>query len=362
LLMPDVNEYFSQLNAPSEQGHGKVPLNPMNVPTNSSFTYKSYNSVSASINANTATSFDFFPGHAEAQAADPLDLVSAHAKTQRVGALATDYVVGPTTDGIFGTCIMGVATSALALDTFPASSNTAGSTVITAAEVAPFTASDSDGNHTRWRLQSLEVVVENVSTLQNLGGDIVVVQPDHSSDATAVGTYMKYSSFRRHNAMEPVKVQWLPRTRDLMWWHSQHTTADTALSEVGLRILLNNSTANAQQYRVDFIANWEVSGARYAQLSTPTRDCAQAAVVVPRAINAARNHTGTTKFIGAHGEVEAAGAHGPGTFGQLASRLARLGSAALKATEQHVTQVIGAGVNFTGKAVGSFVRGLAGKN
>ncbi len=338
LLLGGVSSYLDQLKDPRSVGHGKVPLNPMGVPTNSSFTYRAYNTISTTVTTGTSTSVDFFPGHAEAQGADPVDLVSAHAKTQLVNA--TNFVVGPASDGTRNPC-MGILTTGGALDVFPTASNTASSAAFGSAEAAPFTASDNDGFHTRWRLQSLEVVIENTTALQSAGGDVAWVMPDHSSDDAALGLYMKYASFRRENAIKPIRIKWLPRARDLYWWHSQHTTGDTGFAEVGLRILLNNSTAASQVYRINWIANWEVSGAKYAQLSTPTVESSQGQNIVPRAINAARNHSGTVENIHAHAEVEAAGAVGPSMKNALSARLQRMGQAATRAVADHARRVLG---------------------
>lgn len=352
-LHPHVSEYLSQLNSPNEYGHGKVPLNPMGVPTNNSLTFKSYNTFTSSPSPATATEIGFFPGHNYSDAADPVDLVSAHAYTQTINGTA--LIIGPAGDGVRGNCI-GYQVSGGANDTFYAATNVATASALGAAENAPFTVSDQNGNHTRWRLQSLQVTIENVTAISSIGGDVVVVQPDHKEQSTAVGAYVKYSSFRRYNSTTPIVVKWVPRSEDLYWWHSDSGTAAIGTLGVGIRILLNNTSTTSQSYRISWVANWEIAGAQYAALSTPTLDSAQGQMVVPRAINAARNHSGTTQHLLAHGEVEAAAADS-GIAKGLSRRLSTMYKAVPSAVKDHVARALGDG--FLGRAAGVIGGALA---
>lgn len=337
LLHPIVQQYLSDLTRPDRDVVGKVPFNPLQVPTNNSFTYRAYNTITLNgLATGVATEISFFPGHTMNADAEPLDLVSAHALTQRLAG-PIDWVVGPAGDGTRNPCV-GFYQTGVASGTFLAT--TAAATAITSAEVAPFTVADGDGDHTRWRLQSMQVTIENVTPQGSLGGDVIVVQPDHSTSDTAAGAYMKFSSYRRYNALEPIVVKWIPRTRDFYWWHSVNAI-NTNPSEAGVRILIDNSTGVAQNYKVMWIMNFEVSGAKYAQLSTPTLDNFQASAVLPRAVNAARNHSGNLTSIKAHAEVEAASMLGHPAAQELGARLRAMGADGVEAVKKHVASAIG---------------------
>lgn len=348
-LHPSVSGYLAQLNDPHMIGHGKVPLNPMGVPTNNSFTYKQYNTVPLSAAATTATEVGFWPGHNYADASDPLDLVSAHAYTQNING--TTFLVGPCSDGIRQAAI-GFYHTGNSVDQFTTQTSVINTIALQPAELAPFSAADASGEHTRWRLQSFNVVIENVTPMASIAGDIVVVQPDHKAIDVDAGSYIKYTSFERHPGTKPVVVNWLPRTEDLYWWHSDTGTVATYNLGLGIKILLNNTSATTQNYRLTWIANWEISGARYAALATPTHDSAQGTIVVPRAINAARNHSGTTKHITAHAAVEAAGADS-GLAKSLPSRLAGMYKTLPQAVTDHAERVFGAGWKALGAAAGA---------
>lgn len=267
---PAAREFLRAAHVAKPNAAAKVPYNPLGVPTTTSMVCSTSGAGTYSITAAQYMHVGFFPGHGYTDVAAPLDLVSAHHFVQNIGG--TNYVVGPAGDGTRNPCL-GVIIPSSATTTLPSNSSTVGNIALAPINTLPFTAVDTNGHHTRWRMTALRIVMECVNPISTQGGTIQDVQPDSddgSLPGNPIATGMRYGTYHTREMVGVKEIRWIPRPQDLYWWHSESGTAATDLSAIGIWITLAAPAANAVSVRLEWFANWEIAGYNVNQLSTPT--------------------------------------------------------------------------------------------
>lgn len=135
----------------------------------------------------------------------------------------------------------------------------------------PVNADISIGGHLRWKMISMGIRIRNTTPAASRGGSIVSVQPTFQINVADYGNqaaFSKHPSFRVWgDGTEEVTITWIPRPRDLSYWHLDNNTAATStdfvefsISGPGILIWLNAPAVGSQTYEFTQVAHWEIAG------------------------------------------------------------------------------------------------------
>lgn len=132
--------------------------------------------------------------------------------------------------------------------------------------------------HLRIKLVSMSVEVINVTPELNRGGSIVTVQPASVSAMPASVNALNINPSFYDHGPERAKVTWIPRLRDLAYWHpSKKNVAATGIAattndvtSAGIFVFCN-AGSTAQTYDVNIVAHWEISGYSVQTLATAAK-------------------------------------------------------------------------------------------
>lgn len=280
----------------------RCPISYNPVPSTSSLMARTeFLDLNVTVPAGDTTQYSIFAGHAGAHAGSTMDGTSYHTDVLSAAAhTAPFYSAGPIdvsmNDGgpFTATAIAGTAVGALPLNTYNASFlGPIGWNV-----ALPFLGQEggaSNGGHSRWRLSSMGIEVINTTPVVARGGDIVTVSPTGSlGDVLVSGDNQnklaKFGSFKVHDVDKPVVLAWVPRPRDLAFWHPDPTpvtggTANaTSVGEAATFIFLNNPTGSLQNYTMRIRANWEIAGTGTKTLQATRVDIPSAAHTIGPAV------------------------------------------------------------------------------
>lgn len=264
-LAPRLESYFSSLAKPWEEPV-KCPVNFNPVPSYLTSLARITSSANLSIAVSSCTQIDLFPGHGAA--GDEMDGVAYHTHPQNING--TLYVMGPVGDGTRAAAV-GVVTTGLSQTAATAVSNGATSSALVPNVALPYTASDADPGHTRWKLVSMGIRLENITPLNVRGGLVRWVQP--SSEFTAV-TVAAHEVFETYNESAKantgtLEITWIPRPSDVAFWHSNSALNFSSLVGAGLRLWLSNPDGtNLQTYRIFVVQNFEMAGSNLESIAS----------------------------------------------------------------------------------------------
>lgn len=270
-----LTSYFKQLSDPWTYQGIKCPVNYNPVP--SFMTCPARTTVTLTAQAITAMSqreIYLFPGHGHADATTPMDGESYHCWNQNIAG--TQYAIGPVAAGGFNPVIGYMAPVVSYAAPMPDSTNSslAGHTPLRYDVALPYTAVLGNGNHTRWKLLSMGIEIENVTPISQRGGQVIHVQPSIqvANTGNLLNDFANQPTFRISDKANdgPYKISWIPRAEDLAFWHAATVAPATAPTTPGMVIFLQAATTFDQQYTIQIVCNWELSGHSLAAVSSAT--------------------------------------------------------------------------------------------
>lgn len=228
--------------------------------------------------SGTTTQLTLFPGHSFNIDTDAMDGVSYHSGLTQVNG--TNYPVGPLT--VSAAPIIGAETSGLAGNVDVNNLNSLASTPMTYDVNLPYSAATGNGGHSRWKLVSMGIVIENTTPIQTRGGTVQHVMPASNIYATGVlaSDYNSQPTFRITTEANDgeLKLSWIPRADDLAYWHVDATATPpaTIASVINAGVIVwitapgTLGGAFSQTYSYQVVCNWELSGHSLAAVSSPT--------------------------------------------------------------------------------------------
>lgn len=264
--------YFRQLADPWSCQGIKCPVNYNPVPsfmTTPAHLTATLNGITAK--AGYSTQLVLFPGHGYGTTADVMDGVSYHANAQNIGG--TNLPIGPVYVGANPAIgFYTPSTAPLTVGTDMTSSAAAGNVPILWDNALPYTGSVGNGNHTRWKLLSMGIMIENTTPVSNRGGQIVHVMPNTNIIASGSRTvdYAAQPTYTITDAPNdgPYRLSWIPRAEDLAFWHSE-TSNNSSVCVPAIVVFFDAPTLD-QTYNVEIVTNWELSGHNLAAVSGAT--------------------------------------------------------------------------------------------
>ncbi len=296
--------WLKAVSYPFQEDIVRCPISYNPVPTTASLTAKTeYVDLNVTVAVGTSTQYTLFAGHGAAADPAPMDGVSYHSVLRSaVAATAPFFAPGPVNVSFFdgaafvATAIAGTQVGALGLNTYNA--NFLGQLPWTTP--LPFVAQEgagfNGGGHTRWRLSSMGVEIINTTPIVARGGDVVTVAPTGDlADVLASGDNQSklsiFPSFKVHDTQHPIELAWIPRPRDLAFWHYAGTPVTrpsfTSVTDGALYLFINNPTGSIQDYTVRIRANWEIAGSGTRVLQEMRVDHPGAGITIGPALNVA---------------------------------------------------------------------------
>jgi hypothetical protein len=293
-LTARLQQYVDSLANPWGGTGSRNPVNYNPVPTMMSSTATTTNTVTSYQVAGTTTAeITLFGGHGNASSINAMDGPAYHAQLQAINV--DNYAVGPL--AVFDSLVpltynptCGVVTT-LTLGQYASVSNTVASLPLALQllggydQTLPFTAASGNSGHTRWKLVSMGIRIINITALGNRTGDVTWVQPSNSDNPAlqALGSvqtvFADLPSFTISQAanLGELKITWIPKPEDCAYWHcTSPATASVPvdvvnanLTDVGIRIWLNNPSTLAQNYSWQVTCNWELAGYNLLTLASP---------------------------------------------------------------------------------------------
>jgi hypothetical protein len=135
----------------------------------------------------------------------------------------------------------------------------------------PIVANIAVGGHLRWKMIAQGIRIRNITPAEQRGGCVVSVQPNFQVNMADHVNQAKFSTNPSwHNwgdGSQEIVITWIPRTRDLAYWHLDNTTSAAGvaastpgLSGPGVLIWFNAPAAYAQTYEFNHWAHWEIAG------------------------------------------------------------------------------------------------------
>ena len=272
VLVPRLKSYLDLLADPWRAEVCKCPVNYNPVPSFlTSLARTTVNTEGVFAAANSSTQIALFPGHGSNSDNDSMDGDSYHSLQQVVNA--TTYAVGPVVSQ--NSAIHGIVTVGLALGSAQIASNTAASSPLGPDLNLPYVGQAGSGSHTRWKLLSMGVRIENTTVLGSRAGDIVSVQPSSPAANSYQVSFGSQPTFEL--SVDPNtgtwQRTWIPRATDMAFWHTitvGEQAADINMYAAGWFIWLNNNSAVTQTYRLEILCLWEMAGANLAAIASPT--------------------------------------------------------------------------------------------
>lgn len=144
----------------------------------------------------------------------------------------------------------------------------------------PVTATTAVGSHMRWKMIGMGIKIRNITPAANRGGSIVSVQPAFQINVADYATQAKFSqhpSFKNWgDGTDEIVIPWIPRPRDLAYWHGNNSLSAPATNSYNISIsgpgilVWFNAPAQDQQYEFTQVAHWEIAGTAVQILSQPT--------------------------------------------------------------------------------------------
>lgn len=212
-----------------------------------------------------------------------LDEVAFHHPFQQVNG-ATTYAVGPVNSyggaGVVRTGIPGWLHNDAATVSGGTSNNSGAATPFTWDNPLPLTADPRLFGHMRWKMIAMGVRIRNTTPVGTRGGSIVSVQPANVinlADYTLQVKFDRDPSFRVWgDGTDEVEICWIPRTRDLAYWHQSTSTSaagvdQTTTQVVGPALLVwLNAPTSDQTYESEQWAHFEISGTNTQVFSEQT--------------------------------------------------------------------------------------------
>lgn len=270
-----LNDYFKALQNPWEGQGVRCPVNYNPVPSFLITQAHTTRTVPVLTVVNgTTTQLTLFPGHSFHTDNDAMDGVSYHAGLTRINGI--NYPVGPLTLGV-NACI-GAETTSLASNADVNNLDTVNSTPMSYDVNLPYSAATGNGGHSRWKLVSMGIMLENTTPIQTRGGTVQHVMPSTQISSTGVlnADYNSQPTFRVTAEANSgvLKLSWIPRADDLAFWHidSSASVANGVLN-AGLIVWITAPSGGVtfnQTYSYQVVCNWELSGHSLAAISAPT--------------------------------------------------------------------------------------------
>lgn len=267
-----LDSYFRALQDPWKYQGVRCPVNYNPVPSFLITTAHTTRTVpSLSVSGGTTTQLTLYPGHSHPADTDAMDGVSYHTNLTRINGI--NVPVGPLVLGV--NPAIGVETTNLASGADIVSFDTVNSTAMTYDVNLPYTATSGNGSHSRWKLVSMGIEIENTTPVSTRGGMIQHVQPASQIFSTG-GLLVDYGSqptFRVTTEANSgrVKLSWIPRADDLAFWHiDTGVPVSTGLLAAGLLLWVTAPSGATQTYSYQIVCNWELSGHSLAAVSAPT--------------------------------------------------------------------------------------------
>lgn len=278
-LVPRLDGWLKLLARPFANPIVKCPINYNPVPSfMTSLARTTITDPNVTVDAGQCLQYAIFGGHGLSSETASMDGVAYHARQQTIGA-ATNYSIGPM--GLTGLTVpaIGVRSFGMAVGGARALSNTIQDLAMTYDVALPYLATGSESGHSRWKLVAMGARFENMTAMNFRGGNIVTVQPSNKGtfgvDPTTQAAMASNPSFTISEEANSGTLErsWIPRPEDLGFWHTMLGTEESAiaaLNHAGLFIWINNPTSSAQQYEVQFVFHWELSGSYLNAVSSPS--------------------------------------------------------------------------------------------
>lgn len=268
-----LDNYFRALQDPWTLQGIRCPVNYNPVPSFLITTAHTTRTVpTLTVNPGTTTQLTLFPGHSHNIDTDAMDGVSYHAGLTRINGI--NYPCGPLILAVNPT--IGAETSGLAAGVDVTNLDTAVSTSMNFDVQLPYIASNGNGGHSRWKLVSMGITIENTTPIQTRGGQIQHVMPAAAIQATGniLADYASQPTFRITTEANEgaVKLAWIPRADDLAFWHVDTSSVTGGIVNAGVVVWITAPTGAAftQTYSYQVVCNWELSGHSLAAVSAPT--------------------------------------------------------------------------------------------
>jgi hypothetical protein len=348
-MHPALEEYGKCVADPFRCHGAKGLLGAGNViPSMTSFCATTTSTINRTVVFGTTMEIGLFGGHGNivddaVSDATPMGPQSMHAYPQYIGGLtaADRYVIGPVVGDVNPRSACGYTYETLSVGAAVTNTGVAAAVPIPFENALPFTSTEGDSHSLRWRLVGMGVRVWNQTEEGVRGGDLKYSQPNQAFSASTQGVFSRFSPnfgiTNCHNSDDGFEVSWLPRTRDIGYWHSDAAggaaTASTSTNAVGLRIWINNTTTSTQDISIQIVYHWEIAGAVLATLQSPSAAAVHSDTSISTALLRVRSVSNT-----AHGMYKALKHTVGQAVGAIAHdapepsipRIARVAGAALK--------------------------------
>lgn len=273
VLHPRLLKWFTLLSKPFNSPLARCPVNYNPAPSllTTIATVTSTNSIVA-LN-DSVVEIGIWPGHNETAVTDEMDGRAYHSPLQIIGGAAQTFSIGPIDNGVVENCI-GYYQTGLALGNGTTSTNIAAVTPILENTNLPYKTVHGTGAHSRWKLVSCGIRLQNVTPLAARGGSITWCQPASPADYSQINQYSQEPSFAITQAANTgtLEISWVPRTSDLAFWHSLPGNLETPVissSEVGLRIWITAPAVDTQFYTWEIIQHYELAGHSLVAVCSP---------------------------------------------------------------------------------------------
>jgi len=296
-LTQRLQQYVDSLANPWAGTGSRNPINYNPVPTMMTSCATTTNTLTdLAVATGTTTEITLFAGHGVQSQVYAMDGTAYHAQQQGMGTGGTTpYTIGPVPvyDSITTQTLQptnGVITSGLTLGNYAPSSTSIFSLPLNNTigggydQALPYTGVAGQMGHTRWKLVSMGFRIICTTPLVYRGGDIAYVQPSQSDnpyyDTSVNQTQVQFADYPSYTITQAenlgeLKISWIPKPEDCAFWHTTSTGGTPAdsingyLSDVAIRIWINNPTTYQQIYSFQVVMNWEMGGQNLVTLSSP---------------------------------------------------------------------------------------------
>jgi hypothetical protein len=297
VLQPRIARYMDLVAKPFDCPLVRCPVQMNEVPTDkTTLARTTFVAPNITVPNGTTRQYACMPGHGFETSQDS---VANHFHLQTINA--TPYIYGPMTDSGPNVACGGNDINGITLGTFSRMTNVAGMYPLTYNTPLPYLSKGDFSHHSRWRLLSCGVRIENTTAESTRGGNVISVMPDNSVSAafTEQAHFGVFDTFQISSEANEgtLEIAWIPRPRDLAFWHHATSgTPSTSNDDAGLLVWINNPTAVTQNYAVEWIWNWELAGeslSAVTSLSVPTpadRQVVEPTLAVARAHSKNASH------------------------------------------------------------------------
>jgi len=305
--------------------------------------------------SNGTVQLTFWPGHAALNAdyaVDPaatvenvvydFDEVAYHHPFVKCGGDGQPVNVGPVNFvDVTGTTRFPtgyVKTGTLAIGTATNDFSGAGSVSVGWNAGLPISGDVRLEGHLRYKLLSMGIRIINTTPELSRGGDIVSVQPATVRDILTPQASNSIDPSFKAWGPEGCTISWIPRLRDLAYWHPTSggvLTSGVATGPIitnsgtgaGVVVWINNPTAAAQTFDTEVVCHWEISGYSVQTLAGEGKSTFVPDSVLKGALSAQTNTQATasgfsTTIRAAAGEIVHLGEQAVSKAIQLAPRAA----------------------------------------